>query len=273
MKQRKSAPASKSRTSPKPSYAKKPIRKAPPVQTQRKSSASGIRINKYLADHGFSTRKGADALIERGIVTINGKAAVLGDRVRPSDSVAVENAGTEHKDAVYFAYYKKEGVETLKSTAKGKGILETTTFPVRVFPVGRLDKDSEGLIIMTNDGRITNRLLSPSSDHEKEYSVKVNKAVTDMFLRRLRDGVRIGENETTKKAQARKTGKDSFDIAITEGKNRQIRRMCAAFGYDVQRLKRFRIMNITLGSLTPGTFRKIEGKELAAFMQSLGLHE
>lgn len=241
---------------------------APKKRMPRNSQA--IRINKYLADRGIATRRNADEYIKRGLVLINGRVATLGDRVLPSDVIAVNDTTLEKEAFVYFAYYKKAGIETLPSKGE-KGILQATHFPARVFPIGRLDKDSEGLIIMTNDGRITNRLLNPKFSHEKEYAVTVDKPLTDMFLRRMRDGVMIGYREKTKKAKVRRIDKETFEIAITEGKNRQIRRMCAAFGYNVKKLKRFRVMNIELGKLKPGTFRPIEGKELAAFMQSLGL--
>ncbi len=226
---------------------------------KKKVSKEHVRINKYLADIGVATRRSADILIESGKILINGKKAKVGDRVYPDDKVEVK--GLKEQKLVYYAYYKPVGVTTIGKQEGEEEIKDIIQFPFRVFPVGRIDKDSEGLVIMTNDGRITKKLLDPKYDHEKEYLVEVNKPIEHTFMVRLRDGVKLGR-ETTKKAKVRKVDKHNLEIVITEGKNRQIRRMCASFNYDVRKLKRIRIMNVELGNLKPNSYREIKGKEL-----------
>jgi 23S rRNA pseudouridine2604 synthase len=231
------------------------------------------RINKYLAEQGYASRRRADELVEQGLVFINGKKAVPGDKVSTGDKVEVR--GMQAKEFEYFAYYKPQGIVTIGAQEGEKEIKDVTDLTSDIFPLGRLDKDSEGLIIMTNDGRITEALLSPTSKHEKEYTVTVDKPVSHILLVRLSQGVQIGKagqtkNYKTKKTEVRKTTKDSFDIILREGKNRQIRRMCGAVGFQVRKLKRFRIMNITLGKLKPNTYRKLKGKELEEFLKALG---
>jgi len=231
------------------------------------------RLNKYLAEQNYASRRGADELIESGKVFINGKKAVLGDKVGPNDKVEVK--GMQAKEFEYYAYYKPRGVVTIGAQEGEKEIKDVTDLPDDIFPLGRLDKDSEGLIIMTNDGRITEALLSPTSKHEKEYSVTTDKPVSHILLVRLSQGVQIGKagqtrNYKTKKTEVRRTSRDSFDIILREGKNRQIRRMCGAVGFQVNKLKRFRIMYISLGKLKPNTYRKLKGKELEDFLKALG---
>lgn len=224
-----------------------------------------IRINKYLADHGYASRRESDVLIKKGLVFINGKRATLGDQVTKGDTV--ELRGTSEEKKVYYAFYKPAGLTTVNATPGEKDIVQSVQFPEAVYPVGRLDKDSEGLIIMTNDGRVAKKLLQPEQETEKEYSVTVDKDITHDFLKRLQAGVDIGavgekKRYVTKPALVRRTSKKTFDIVLTEGKNRQIRRMCAAFGYTVVRLARFRIGNLTLGTLKPGSFTKLDEEEL-----------
>lgn len=231
------------------------------------------RLNKYLAEQNYASRRGADELIESGKVFINGKRAGLGDKVGPSDKVEVK--GMQAKESEYFAYYKPKGIVTIGAQGDEKEIKDVTDLPKDIFPLGRLDKDSEGLIIMTNDGRITEALLSPTSKHEKEYTVTVDKPVSHQLLVRLSQGVQIGKagmtrNYKTKKTEVRRVDKESFDIILREGKNRQIRRMCGAVGFQVNKLKRFRIINISLGRLKPNTYRKLKGKELEEFLKALG---
>lgn len=229
-----------------------------------------IRINKYLALNNFSTRVGGDELVKKGLVTINGKLAVLGDKVNEGDEVVVKTKGSK-KEYVYYAYDKDVNVSTNPDPAS-KDILQVTRFPVKVFPVGRLDKDSHGLIIVTNDGRITDRLLSPKYVHEKEYTVKLEKPFSDTFLTMLGNGVHF-DKFISKKCKVWRMGKskDTFHIILTEGKKRQIRRMCEALHHNVINLKRIRVMNIELGKLPPGEFREIKGKELETFLTSLNL--
>lgn len=229
-----------------------------------------MRINKYLAHHNYSTRRGADTLIENGNVTINGQRAQLGDKVFENDVVRV--AGAVEQEHVYLAYYKPRGVVTFGAQAGEKEIKEILNFDQPVFPLGRLDKDSEGLIIMTNDGRITERLLDPKYHHEKEYAVEIDGEVTHKFLVAMRNGIAIDlgqETYKTKPAKIRKTGKHNFEIVLTEGKNRQIRKMCGTFGYKVTELKRIRVLNIQLDSVKSGQFRKIKGAELKEFLEIL----
>jgi len=226
------------------------------------------RINKYLAHNGFATRRGADELIELGKVTLNGRRAVFGDRVNEDDIVEVKN--DKHVEHVYYAYNKPKGIITHSPGEDETSIEDNVRGRIReaVFPIGRLDKATRGLILLTDDGRITEKLLSPALAHEKEYFVKVDKPINSRFLKDIESGVLI-EGYTTKPAVAKKLSEDRFALTITEGKKHQIRRMCAALGYVVKDIERVRIMNITLGSLRPGDFRKIEGVELNDLLVSL----
>ncbi len=228
-----------------------------------------VRINKYLALKNFSTRRGADELIEQGKVMLNGKKAKLGDMVNEKDEVSVKGAKTA-KDYVYFAYNKPVGVVTTMPTKNEKEILDVIKFPQKVFPVGRLDKDSHGLIIFTNDGRITDKLLNPNYSHEKEYIVKLDKPMKETFIKKMTSGVRIGDY-LTKKCKAKKITKNTFSIILEEGKKRQIRRMAERFEYHVTDLKRVRVMNVLLGNLPQNSFREVKDSELDTFLKSLGL--
>ena len=221
-----------------------------------------MRINKYLAHNQYCSRREADTFIEEGRVFINAKVAQLGDQVNEDDEVTVE--GVRRTNKVTYAYYKPRGIVTTGAQLDNeKEILDVTQFPEKVFPIGRLDKDSEGLIIMTNDGTLTTRLLE--NDVEKEYSVTVGKAITHSFLIHMRNGVKIkiptksngSKWYTTKNTKIRRTSPITFDIVLTEGKNRQIRRMCAALGYEVEKLKRFRVGDIEIEKLKKGEFREV----------------
>lgn len=234
-----------------------------------KKNSSSVRINRYLAEKGLATRRGGDALVLEGKVLINGRVAKLGDKVTKKDKVEI--AGQElAKDYAYFAYNKPAGVVTVGAQNNEKEIKDVVNFPVPVFPVGRLDKDSEGLILMTNDGRVTDRLLSPKSNHQKEYLVRTHETINNSLLQRLKQGVRLGTT-VTKPALVKKTEQHEMEIVLTEGKNRQIRRMCASLGYNVTNLRRFRIENIELGKLKHGEYREIKGKELEDFLKILKL--
>lgn len=230
-----------------------------------------IRLNRYLAHKGYATRRGADILITKGLVTINRKVAKLGDKVFEPDVVTVSPQVIKAMDAKYryLAYHKPRGISTdsqsgVQSITGGQPALRG------LFPLGRLDKESHGLIILTNDGRLTERLLSPDRAHEKEYLARVDKSVTDRFIRRLERGITI-EGYRTKPATARRTGETVFRIVLTEGKKHQIRRMCAAEGYQIHELTRVRIMNVTLGELKEGAYRDIAGNELLTLKKNLGL--
>ena len=229
-----------------------------------------IRINKYLALNNYSTRKGADELIKKGFVSINGKKAVLGDQVYEYDKISVSHKAPK-KEYVYYAYNKSIGVSTNKDNG-AKDILSATKFPVKVFPIGRLDKDSHGLIIMTNDGRITDRLLSPKFVHDKEYIVKVEPNISDKFIQLMGNGVHFDKFLSQKcKVWRKPKTTDTFHIILTEGKKRQIRRMCEALHHKVTDLRRIRIMNIELSKIGPGEYREIKGEELEKLLQSLNL--
>ncbi|HAQ02455.1 TPA: 23S rRNA pseudouridine synthase F [Candidatus Nomurabacteria bacterium] len=230
-----------------------------------------IRINKYLALKNYATRKGADELIKKGFVFINGRKAVLGDQVYRDEDVTVSDK-VPKKDYVYYAYNKAVGVST-NPDVKTKDILKVTKFKEAVFPIGRLDKDSRGLILMTNDGRVTDRLLSPLYVHEKEYVVKVEPNFSDKFIELMGGGVHFDKFISRKCKVWRNTAKskDTFNIVLTEGKKRQIRRMCEALHHKVVDLKRIRIMNIELGKLNEGEYRDIKGAELDTLLKSLKL--
>lgn len=228
-----------------------------------------MRINKYLALKNFSTRRGADKLIESGRVYINGRKAVLGDKVLKNDEVEVKTRKGEEKKYEYFAYYKPIGLVTL-ATQKGEEDIKSKVTLKDVFPVGRLDKASHGLIILTNDGRVTDRLLNPKYEHDKEYVVTTVQKLRSSFKEKMEKGVKI-EDYTTKPSKVKILGENKFSIILFEGKHHQIRRMCSALFAEVKDLKRVRIMNIKLGKLSPGQYRKIENEELETFLKDLNL--
>lgn len=234
-----------------------------------KEATYPMRINKYLASKNFCSRREADELINRHQVKINGKLAKLGDKIKEAD--VVEVGKHRQKKLVYLAYNKPKNIITHSPQGEEKEIADIFDYPEKVYPVGRLDKDSWGLIILTNDGRITGRLLEPERNHEKEYSVTVDKPVEERFVEKMRAGVRLDDGYKTKPCFVRKTGAKSFTIILTEGKKRQIRRMCSMFDYVVTNLKRSRILNVKLGSLQPGEYRKIAGQELEELFQAIGL--
>ncbi|MED9903717.1 MAG: pseudouridine synthase [Lachnospiraceae bacterium] len=233
-----------------------------------------IRINKYLAMSGICSRRDADKLIEQGIVTINGRIAGMGDRVGETDTVLVgkKEARTEKKRVV-LAFYKPQGVVcTEKDRHAEKIIMDMVKYPVRVTYAGRLDKDSEGLLLLTNDGELIQTMMKGSAGHEKEYIVKTDKEVTPEFLKKMEAGVYLEElGITTKSCKTWQDGKFTFHIVLTQGVNRQIRRMCKAFGYEVRHLKRIRVMNIMLGNLHAGQFRELTEEELALLYDKCGL--
>jgi 23S rRNA pseudouridine2604 synthase len=234
-----------------------------------------MRLNKYLKDKGLTTRRGADELIASGAVIVNGQKAELGQQVTNRDIVEIKGKNKIiQKKPIYIVYNKPVGVLTNKDAKDTNDILSTTTFKdelgkkVEVFPVGRLDKDSSGLIILTNDGRMTDKLLSPRFKHEKEYIVTLDRAYNDYFIERMQNGVRI-DGSITRKCDLGRVSQDTFRIILTEGKKRQIRRMCEALHYDVVALERVRIMNIQLGKMKPGEYSILEGKELKDLLAML----
>ncbi len=225
-----------------------------------------MRINKYLAQLGLCTRREADSYIAQGLVYINGERAQLGSKVQEGDKVEARLPRRQYR---YYAYNKPRGVVT-HSPAKGQEAIEDVAGLEGMAPMGRLDRDSHGLIILTDDGRITEKLLGPEAGREKEYIVETREHLPPSFKARMEKGVDIG-GYVTKPAKAKKIGDRKFSIILTEGKKHQIRRMCAAWGYTVADLKRIRVMNIRLGALKPGQHRAIKGAELKEFLQELGV--
>lgn len=223
------------------------------------------RLNKYLAECGICSRRDADRLIEEGRVTVNGIKADVGMRVLSSDIVEVNGKQLKGKnDKVVLAYYKPVGITcTEKDKFADKKIFDVVKFPIRLTYAGRLDKESEGLILLTNDGDLIDALMRGASCHEKEYIVKVNKEITDSFITNMSAGLYLKEiNVKTKPCRVEKIGKFTFKIILTEGVNRQIRRMCLTQNYRVVQLKRIRVGNIQLANLKIGEFRQIQGIEL-----------
>ena len=225
-----------------------------------------MRINKYVAYRGLATRKDADTLIERGLVLVNGRKAVLGQKVRESDLVEIRGKKRSYR---YFAFNKPAGVVTHTPQFGEKSALVSANLS-GVFPVGRLDKRSHGLLILTNDARVTDRLLNPKFVHDKKYRVTTKAKLPSHFKERMERGVNI-EGYLTKQCNVEVTGEKSFRITLTEGKKHQIRRMCAALDVDVADLERERILNIKLAGLKAGQHRAIAGAELAVFLSTLGL--
>lgn len=250
---------------------KKPI-KSIKKENKPKTSSEGIRINKYLALHGFSTRRGADDLISKNQIFINGRRAVLGDKVTDKDLVELRGSQVKKKFR-YFAYNKPYGVITHSPQFGQKDIAKDLSgnFNMKgVFPIGRLDKSSTGLMILTDDGRVTDRLLNPKHFHEKEYFVTTKMKLRNNFKEKIEAGVNI-EGYKTAPCKVKIIDDHAFIITLTEGKKHQIRRMCSALFNDVDTLKRERIMNVTLGDLPLGHFRQLKDEELKTFLSSIGL--
>ena len=227
-----------------------------------------IRLNKYLSEAGVCSRREADRLIESGIVTVDGKTAAPGMKVEDGQEVRVGKKVVKSKtEKTVLAVYKPAGIVCTEDKREKKNIIRFLNYPVRITYAGRLDKDSEGLLIMTNDGDLINGMMRARYAHEKEYKVRVNKEVTPEFIEKMSRGVHIRDKEknldaVTRPCTVKKTGKYTFSIILTQGLNRQIRRMCEALGYKVDVLKRIRIMNVELGDLKPGQVRELTEKEL-----------
>lgn len=231
------------------------------------------RLNKLIADSGFCSRREADFLIEQGRVLVNGRRAKVGERVPTGARVMVDGHLLREKTKkVYLAVYKPVGIVCTADTREPYNIVSYLNYPERIFPIGRLDKDSEGLILMTSDGDIVNRILRAQGRHEKEYEVVVNMPVTEEFLNRMRNGVPV-LGQMTLPARAKKTGENSFRLVLVQGLNRQIRRMCEYLGYQVVGLKRLRVMNITLGGMQAGHYRALSTKEMDGLMAALDQQE
>ena len=212
-------------------------------------------LNKYISETGFCSRREADKYIEQCRVTINGKDANKGNRVGENDIVLVDGEPIKKKQAaVYLLLNKPKGITCTTDLKDKTNIIDFVNFKSRIFPIGRLDKRSEGLIFLTNDGDIVNKILRAGNNHEKEYIVTVDKPITIDFINKMRNGVRI-LGTVTQKCFVKQEGPNRFKIILKQGLNRQIRRMCEALGYNVEALKRIRIMNITVSGLAPGKWR------------------
>ncbi|MCF7926351.1 MAG: 23S rRNA pseudouridine(2604) synthase RluF [Candidatus Izimaplasma sp.] len=219
------------------------------------------RINKYLSEAGYCSRRKADRLIKQELVTINGEFAQLGSQVTEEDIIKVDGKEIKQQDKfIYLAFNKPIGITSTTDKKDPTNIVDYINYPKRIFHVGRLDKDSEGLILMTNDGDIVNKILRAENNHEKEYLVTVNKPIDTMFLKGMSEGVPI-LNTVTKPCKVYKLSRNKFKIVLTEGLNRQIRRMCAFFDYHVEKLQRTRIMNIKL-DVPRGKYRHLKETEL-----------
>ncbi|VDN49011.1 23S rRNA pseudouridine synthase [Petrocella atlantisensis] len=224
--------------------------------------SDSIRLNKYISESGICSRREADKLIQRGLVTINGYLAQVGSKVEFEDIVAVEGKVVKPKvQRIYMAFNKPVGVTCTTDFKDSTNIVEYIGYKERIFPIGRLDKMSEGLIFMTNDGDIVNKILRSGNRHEKEYVVTVDKPITDEFIRKMERGVPILKTKT-KPCKIERIGKNRFKIILVQGLNRQIRRMCEVFGYTVIKLKRIRIMNIELRGIEPGQWRYLNKAEI-----------
>lgn len=232
-----------------------------------------MRLNNYISSTGMCSRREADKLIQQRKVMINNKIALVGQTVEAGDVVKVNGKKiVPKKDNVYIALNKPVGITcTTERHIKGN-IIDYINYPERIFPVGRLDKPSEGLIILTSDGSIVNKILRSENNHEKEYVVTVNKNITNKFIENMQNGVKIfnpvnNKYVVTKKCEVTKVNNRTFKIVLSQGLNRQIRRMCDEFGYDVLKLQRIRIMDLTLKGIAPGKWRKLTSKEVEGLLK------
>lgn len=231
------------------------------------------RLNKYISDTGLCSRREADKLIEQNRVTINDKQPELGTKVGPSDKVKVDGkvigaVAADKSDRVYIVYNKPIGITCTTERHVRGNIIDAIGHKSRIFPVGRLDKPSEGLIILTSDGDIVNKILRAENAHDKEYEVTVDQPISDRFVKRMSRGVPI-LGTVTKPCVVKPTGRNTFNIVLTQGLNRQIRRMCEFLGYEVTKLKRTRIMHLELKKLKPGQWRDLTEKELSTLQNAV----
>ncbi len=228
-----------------------------------------VRINKYLSEAGVCSRREADRMIEAGRITIGGEIARPGQKVEEGDDVRLDGKTVKkEEEIIVLAMNKPEGIVCTTSQKEKDNIIDYLNYPKRVYPVGRLDKNSEGLILLTNDGELMDNILRARNYHEKEYVVTVDRPVTNAFIRKMEAGVPILDT-VTRPCEARKKGEKTFHIILTQGLNRQIRRMCEALGYRVRHLKRIRIMNIRLGDLPSGSCRPLTPEEYRKLKEGL----
>lgn len=238
------------------------------------SSTEKMRLNKYIAHCGVCSRRDADGLIGQGRVRVNGKAAVPGQQVDASDEILVDGKPLQgNKKTVVLAFYKPIGVTCTERDAHAdKIIADIISYPERVTYAGRLDKDSEGLLLLTNNGDLIQAMMKGANRHEKEYLVRVNKEITPDFLEKMSEGIYLKELDLkTRECRVEKTGKYTFRIVLTQGVNRQIRRMCTACGYRVQSLKRIRVLHVLLEDLKPGEYRELGEESVRRLFQDCGL--
>ena len=232
-----------------------------------------VRLNKFLSEKGICSRREADRLVDEGKVMVNGVCAVMGQKVSSADEIVVDGkkGSTKQVKPVLIAVNKPAGIVCTTARFEGeKNIVDMVKYPTRIYPIGRLDKESEGLILMTNLGDLANEISKASNSHEKEYVVTVNNQVTESFLDKMRRGMHLEElNADTMPCVCTKTGNREFHIILKQGLNRQIRRMCAACGYRVETLKRIRIMNIHLGNIPQGNFRNVTDAEFDKLIKDL----
>lgn len=228
-----------------------------------------IRLNKFLSDAGVCSRREADRLAEQGLITVDGETAVVGMKIHPDAQVKVRGKRIKkEEEKVLLAFHKPAGVVCTAEKREKNNVIDYLNYPLRIYPVGRLDKDSTGLLLLTNDGELVNKIMRAGNYHEKEYIVRVNRPLTEEFCRKMASGVPILDT-VTRTCQVEPVDEMTFRIVLTQGLNRQIRRMCEALGYRVIALKRVRIMNIKLGDLKEGAWRRVEGKERETLNQLL----
>lgn len=231
-----------------------------------------IRLNKFLSDAGVCSRRAADKAIEEGRVLVNGEIPLMGQRISSSDEVLFDGkpVSNANKKPVLIAYNKPVGIVCTAEKKEKNNIVDHIGYPERIYPIGRLDKDSNGLILLTNQGDLVNKIMRAVNAHEKEYIVSVDKEIDKDFIKKMSDGVYLDELEvTTRKCNVKKLSKYEFNIILTQGLNRQIRRMCQMLGYKVKTLKRVRIMNIELGDLKVDTYRDVTPSEIATLNKML----
>ena len=228
-----------------------------------------IRLNKFLSDAGVCSRREADRLAEQGLITVDGETAVVGMKIHPDAQVKVRGKRIKkEEEKVLLAFHKPAGVVCTAEKREKNNVIDYLNYPLRIYPVGRLDKDSTGLLLLTNDGELVNKIMRAGNYHEKEYIVRVNRPLTEEFCRKMASGVPILDT-VTRTCKVEPVDEMTFRIVLTQGLNRQIRRMCETLGYRVIALKRVRIMNIKLGDLKEGAWRRVEGKERETLNQLL----
>lgn len=241
------------------------------MEERRRKTEEAVRINKYLSQAGICSRRQADSLVQDQRVAVDGVTAVSGTKVFSGQTVTLDGKPVKiQKDLIFLAFHKPRGIVCTASKAEKDNIIDYIDYPLRIYPVGRLDKDSQGLILLTNDGEAANQIMKARNYHEKEYEVTVHKRITNEFLQKMREPMRLDEiGAVTRRCKVKKEGPNQFRIILTQGLNRQIRRMCEALGYRVTKLKRVRVMNIRLGDLKEGTYRNLTPGELRELKKEL----